>query len=158
MKLKSDRIETLKMLISSNEMGSQEEVLEALAKEGYQVTQATLSRDFKQLKVAKAASMNGKYVYVLPNETMYKRVASPRSASEMLRIPGYRSIKFSGNMGVIRTRPGYASAIAYNIDNSNIDDILGTIAGDDTIFIVLREGVTNEQLMADLGGIIPGME
>ena len=158
MKLKSDRIETLKMLISSNEMGSQEEVLEALAKEGYQVTQATLSRDFKQLKVAKAASMNGKYVYVLPNETMYKRVASPRSASEMLRIPGYRSITLSGNMGVIRTRPGYASAIAYNIDNSNIDDILGTIAGDDTIFIVLREGVTNEQLMADLGGIIPGME
>lgn len=158
MKLKSDRIETLKMLISSNEMGSQEEVLEALAKEGYQVTQATLSRDFKQLKVAKAASMNGKYVYVLPNETMYKRVASPRSASEMLRIPGYRSITFSGSMGVIRTRPGYASAIAYNIDNSNIDDILGTIAGDDTIFIVLREGVTNEQLMADLGGIIPGME
>lgn len=158
MKLKSDRIETLKMLISSNEMGSQEEVLEALAKEGYQVTQATLSRDFKQLKVAKAASMNGKYVYVLPNETMYKRVASPRSASEMLRIPGYRSITFSGKMGVIRTRPGYASAIAYNIDNSNIDDILGTIAGDDTIFIVLREGVTKEQLMADLGGIIPGME
>jgi len=158
MKLKSDRIETLKMLISSNEMGSQEEVLEALAKEGYQVTQATLSRDFKQLKVAKAASMNGKYVYVLPNETMYKRVASPRSASEMLRIPGYRSITFSGSMGVIRTRPGYASAIAYNIDNSNIDDILGTIAGDDTIFIVLREGVTKEQLMADLGGIIPGME
>lgn len=158
MKLKSDRIETLKMLISSNEMGSQEEVLEALSKEGYQVTQATLSRDFKQLKVAKAASMNGKYVYVLPNETMYKRVASPRSASEMLRIPGYRSITFSDNMGVIRTRPGYASAIAYNIDNSNIDDILGTIAGDDTIFIVLREGVTKEQLMADLGGIIPGME
>lgn len=50
MKLKSDRIETLKMLISSNEMGSQEEVLEALAKEGYQVTQATLSRDFKDRK------------------------------------------------------------------------------------------------------------
>lgn len=158
MKLKSDRIETLKMLISSNEMGSQEEVLEALSKEGYQVTQATLSRDFKQLKVAKAASMNGKYVYVLPNETMYKRVASPRSASEMLRIPGYRSITFSGKMGVIRTRPGYASAIAYNIDNSNCDDILGTIAGDDTIFIVLREGVTKEQLMADLAGVIPGME
>ena len=60
MKLKSDRIETLKMLISSKELGSQEEVLTALAQEGYAVTQATLSRDFKQLKVAKAASMNGK--------------------------------------------------------------------------------------------------
>ena len=60
MKTKSDRIETLKMLISSKELGSQEEVLAALAHEGYVVTQATLSRDLKQLKVAKAASMNGK--------------------------------------------------------------------------------------------------
>ena len=158
MKLKSDRIETLKMLISSQELGSQDEVLEALAKEGYQVTQATLSRDFKQLKVAKAASMNGKYVYVLPNETMYKRVPSPRMATEMLRIPGYRSIVFSGNMGVIRTRPGYASSIAYNIDNSHIDEILGTIAGDDTIFIVIKEGVPNEQVVKGLSSIVPGME
>ena len=70
MKTKNDRIEMLKMLISSNELGSQEGVLNALAREGFKVTQATLSRDLKQLKVAKAASMNGKYVYVLPNETM----------------------------------------------------------------------------------------
>lgn len=68
MKTKNDRIEMLKMLISSNDLGSQEEVLNALAREGFKVTQATLSRDLKQLKVAKAASMNGKYVYVLPNE------------------------------------------------------------------------------------------
>lgn len=82
MKTKNDRIEMLKMLISSNDLGSQEEVLNALAREGFKVTQATLSRDLKQLKVAKAASMNGKYVYVLPNETMYRRVSSPRLASE----------------------------------------------------------------------------
>lgn len=157
MKLKSDRIETLKMLISSKELGSQDEVLEALSKEGFQVTQATLSRDFKQLKVAKAASMNGKYVYVLPNETMYKRVPTPRMASEMLRIPGYRSIHFSGNMGVIRTRPGYASSIAYNIDNGHIDEILGTIAGDDTIFIVIKEGVSTDQVIKGLSTIVPGM-
>ena len=68
MKIKTSRMEALKMLISSQELGSQEEVLQALAKEGYTVTQATLSRDLKQLKVAKAASMNGRYVYVLPNE------------------------------------------------------------------------------------------
>lgn len=158
MKLKSDRIETLKMLISSKELGSQEEVLSALAQEGYSVTQATLSRDFKQLKVAKAASMNGKYVYVLPNETMYKRVPTPRMASEMLRIPGYRSISFSGNLGVIRTRPGYASSIAYNIDNGNIEEIIGTIAGDDTIFIVIKEGATQEQVLKGLSSIVPGME
>lgn len=64
MKIKTSRMEALKMLISSQELGSQEEVLQALAKEGYTVTQATLSRDLKQLKVAKAASMNGRYVYV----------------------------------------------------------------------------------------------
>lgn len=148
----------LKMLISSNELGSQEEVLNALAKEGFNVTQATLSRDFKQLKVAKAASMNGKYVYVLPNETMYRRVASPRTASEMLGIPGYRSINFSGNMAVIRTRPGYASSIAYNIDNSHIEEILGTIAGDDTIFLVIKEGATNDDVIKGLSSIVPGMD
>ena len=70
MKIKNQRMEALKMLISSKEMGSQDEVLKELAKEGFTLTQATLSRDMKQLKVAKAASMNGKYVYVLPNETM----------------------------------------------------------------------------------------
>ena len=89
MKIKTSRMEALKMLISSQELGSQEEVLQALAKEGYTVTQATLSRDLKQLKVAKAASMNGRYVYVLPNETMYKRVPNPRSAREMLMTSGY---------------------------------------------------------------------
>ena len=146
------------MLISSKELGSQEEVLAALAKEGYAVTQATLSRDFKQLKVAKAVSMNGKYVYVLPNETMYKRVPTPRMASEMLRIPGYRSINFSGNMAVIKTRPGYASSIAYNIDNSNIPHILGTIAGDDTIFIVKGVGVSNDEVIEGLRHVLPNIE
>ena len=157
MKTKNDRIEMLKMLISSNELGSQEEVLNALAREGFKVTQATLSRDFKQLKVAKAASMNGKYVYVLPNETMYRRVSSPRSAFEMVRLPGFLSINFSGNMGVIRTRPGYASSIAYNIDNGHIEEILGTIAGDDTIFIVIKEGATQQQVITKLSYVIQGL-
>ena len=117
MKVKKSRMEALKMLISSMELGSQEEVLQALEKEGFKLTQATLSRDLKQLKVAKAASMNGKYGYVLPNDTMYKRFTRPRTAAEMLQTSGFLSISFSGNLGVIKTRPGYASSIAYNIDN-----------------------------------------
>ncbi len=145
------------MLISSMELGSQEEVLQALEKEGYKLTQATLSRDLKQLKVAKAASMNGKYVYVLPNETMYKRISKPRSAIEMLQTSGFLSINFSGNMGVIKTRPGYASSIAYNIDNSDIPEILGTIAGDDTIFIVVREGSSRQEVIDGLNMIIPNI-
>ena len=105
MRVKNSRMEVLKMLISSKDLGSQEEVLKALKSEGYTITQATLSRDLKQLKVAKAASMNGKYVYVLPNETMYKRVPSQQTAREMMQSSGFRSINFSGNMAVIKTRP-----------------------------------------------------
>ena len=137
------------MLISSQDLCSQDEVLQALQKEGFELTQATLSRDMKQLKVAKAASMNGKYIYVLPNETMYRRVPTPKKAMEM-----FMSLNISGNMAVIKTRPGYASAIAYNIDNANIDSILGTIAGDDTIFMVVKEGVDEEQLFEELNDII----
>ena len=157
MKVKNSRMETLKMLISSMELGSQEEVLQALEKEGFKLTQATLSRDLKQLNVAKAASMNGKYVYVLPNETMYKRIRKPRSAMEMLQTSGFLSINFSGNMGVIKTRPGYASSIAYNIDNNDIPEILGTIAGDDTIFIVVREGASHKDVIKGLNLIIPNI-
>ena len=59
--------------------------------------------------------MNGKYVYVLPNDIMYKRVGD-QSASEMLMNNGFISLQFSGNIAVIKTRPGYASSMAYDID------------------------------------------
>lgn len=157
MKVKNNRLEALRMIISSQELGSQDELLAALKQEGFKLTQATLSRDLKQLKVAKAATMRGNYVYVLPNDTMYKRVSTPQSIREMQQVPGFISINFSGNIGVIRTRPGYASSIAYNIDNSHLDDILGTIAGDDTILIVIKQGVTKEEVIAALSEVVPNM-
>lgn len=155
MKVKNSRLETLKMLISSMELSSQEEVLRVLEQEGFKLTQATLSRDLKQLKVAKAASMNGKYVYVLPNETMYRRVTTPRKATEMLQRSGYISVNISGQLAIVKTRPGYASAIAYDIDNLDSPYILGSIAGDDTIFIALREGSTRGQVLDALSYVIP---
>ena len=157
MKVKNDRLEALRMIISSQELGSQDELLDALKKEGFKLTQATLSRDLKQLKVAKAASMRGNYVYVLPNDTMYKRVSTPSSVREMMQVPGFLSIQFSGNMGVIKTRPGYASSIAYNIDNSHINEILGTIAGDDTIFIVIKQGIAKDEVIDALSEVVPNM-
>ena len=173
MKIKNNRLEALRMIISSHELGSQEELLQALKNdlknEGFSLTQATLSRDLKQLKVAKAASMRGNYVYVLPNDTMYKRVSTPHSVTmykrvstphsvkEMMQVPGFLSINFSGNMGVIKTRPGYASSIAYNIDNNHIEEIIGTIAGDDTIFIVIKQGVTKEEVISALSEVVPNM-
>ena len=158
MKTKKNRLETLRLIISSQHMGSQDELLSALQKEGFQLTQATLSRDLKQLKVAKASTLNGNYVYVLPNDTMYKRVSTPGNIREMMQSSGFLSINFSGNMGVIKTRPGSASSIAWNIDHSDMPQLLGTIAGDDTIFIVIKEGYTHQEIVDVLNEIIPNMK
>ena len=158
MKNKNNRLDAIKIIISSKEVGSQEELLQELHKEGFSLTQATLSRDLKQLKVAKAASMNGNYVYVLPNNTMYKRMTEQHSATDMLRVDGIRGIDFSGNLAVIRTRPGYASSVAYDIDTHNFAELLGTIAGDDTILLVLREGFTRNGVLKALSSIIKNVK
>lgn len=156
MKKKANRLDTIKLIISSKEIGSQGELLKELRDEGFALTQATLSRDLKQLKVAKAATISGKYVYVLPNDIMYKRSTDRSvSATEMLRSNGFISLQFSGNIAVIRTRPGYASSMAYDIDAQEAECILGTIAGDDTILLVLREGERKERIVNTLAAVIP---
>ncbi len=157
MKEKNSRLEALKLLISSQEIGCQEDLLKALSVEGFHITQATLSRDLKQLKVAKAASINGKYTYVLPNETMYKRIPTPRTAREMMKVSGFLNISYSGNLGVMKTRPGYASSIAYNIDNGGIEEILGTISGNDTIFIAFKEPYDQEEMTRRMQNVISQM-
>ena len=156
-KKKADRLDAIKMIISSKEISSQEELIQALGQEGFVLTQATLSRDLKQLKVAKAANTNGRYVYVLPNDILYKRPVR-QTASEMLRSNGFISLQFSRNIAVIRTRPGYASSIAYDIDNSECPAILGTIAGDDTIMLVLAEHFTHDEVRRLLEDVIPNIK
>lgn len=158
MKNKGNRLDAIKIIISSKEIGSQDELLQELSREGFSLTQATLSRDLKQLKVAKAASMNGNYVYVLPNNTMYKRMTEPHTATEMLQHNGLIAIEFSGNLAVIKTRPGYASSLAYDIDNKELREIIGTIAGDDTIILVLREGTSKATAKYALSSVIPNIQ
>ena len=158
MKEKNNRLEALRLIISSQELGSQEELLKALQKEGFKLTQATLSRDLKQLKVAKAATMGGTYVYVLPNDSMYKRISTPASIREMMQMTGFVSLHFSGNMGVIKTRPGYASAMAWNIDNAAIPSIIGSIAGNDTIFFVIKEDVPRQEVIDALSAVLPNIK
>lgn len=156
-KKKANRLDAIKMIISSKEISSQEELIQALGQEGFVLTQATLSRDLKQLKVAKAANTNGRYVYVLPNDILYKRPVR-QTAGEMLRSNGFISLQFSHNIAVIRTRPGYASSIAYDIDNRECEAILGTIAGDDTIMLVLAENVQHDEVIHFLEDVIPNIK
>ncbi len=155
MSAKNSRLDMIRLIISSQEICNQDELLRALAAEGIVVTQATLSRDLKQMKVAKATNVSGKAVYVLPHNAMYQRVKEHRPVREMMQVGGFLSLRFSGNIGVIKTRPGYASSIAYDIDNTIIPSIIGTIAGDDTIFIVVEEGTSRETVREALSSIIP---
>ena len=156
MKKKADRLDTIKMIISSQEIRLQEELMQELLKEGYNVTQATLSRDLKQLKVAKAANAQGNYVYVLPNDVMYRRQNQQR-VGDMLHASGLVSVDVAANMAVIHTRPGYASGMAYDIDRHKPEGVLGTIAGDDTIMMVTARKMTKEQVMEMLEMMFPNV-
>jgi transcriptional regulator of arginine metabolism len=152
---KTKRLKSIRLIISSQEIGNQEELLIKLREEGYYLTQATLSRDLKQLKVAKAAGSDGKYVYVLPNDTMYRRYPDVQiSSKEMMHLSGFKSLEFSGSLAIIKTRPGYASSLAYDIDNSDIEEVLGTIAGDDTILVILRDGTSRKTIKHALSSLL----
>lgn len=154
---KNDRIEQLIEIIKNNNVGSQEEILKMLAEKGIYVTQATLSRDLKMLKTTKVPLDHGSYAYMLPDASVSKMNMSARRAVDISRHVGngFISLEFSNNIGVMLTRNGYASGIAYDIDMLNAPEIAGTIAGANTVFIVLREGVTHEKATEVLSMILP---
>ena len=154
MNKKDSRIEAIKMIVSAQEISSQLELQEELRKMGFTMTQATLSRDLKQLKVAKAANTQGKYIYVLPTMPLYRRVSDSHLTAHAVRQIGALSVKFSGNLAVVHTLPGHASHIAYDIDNKNFSEFLGTLAGDDTIILVLAEGVTKQEALTKLAEVM----
>jgi transcriptional regulator of arginine metabolism len=139
-------------------LSSQEDILKLLHKKGFEVTQATLSRDIKFLKIVKSPDASGNYVYVVSTRNIYsKNMISAKTENELAN-KGFISIHFSGNLGVIKTRPGYASVIASDIDNKAFRTVLGTIAGDDTILLIPRDGVDKREILGDLAGIISGNE
>ena len=157
MKNKDSRLEAIKMIVSAQDISNQEELLRELAKVGFRLTQATLSRDLKQLKVAKATNAFGKYIYVLPASPLYRRVSDSHLTSSSLHQAGALSVKFSGNIAVVHTLPGHASHIAYDIDNKRFEEFLGTLAGDDTIILVLADGVMPATALQRLAEVIPGV-
>ena len=143
MKRKRKRLQLVSDILKSNVIGSQEELMKLLAKDNYVITQATLSRDLKQLKVAKTPLSNGTYKYILPPVNQYVEVGGEINHFSSGVI---LSLEFSGNLAVIKTKSGYASAIAWDIDNEAKHEVLGTIAGDDTILLVPREGVSRQTI------------
>lgn len=155
MKERHNRLAVLKEIIKKNKIDNQDMLLQMLKEEGFEVTQATLSRDLKMLKVGKISDGWHGYYYSLPEGELSND--SEQSLVEDVRR-GVVSMEFSGNMGVIKTKSGHASAVAYALDNLGIPEILGTLAGDDTIFVLLREGMTKEDLREDFIRKVPERE
>ncbi len=156
MKNRTKRQLAIKQTILGNRISSQDELLHILKGQGFELTQATLSRDLKILKVAKVSDPTLGYVYVIPEGV---NVENARENSRInFLADGFRDIQFSGNMAVIRTMPGYASSIAVVIDNAEPYEILGTIAGDDTILVIMREGITQSDLINSLILVMPKLE
>ncbi|MDR1585727.1 MAG: arginine repressor [Prevotellaceae bacterium] len=145
MKNKRNRLQVISEILRSNVVGSQEELQNLLKARNCNVTQATLSRDLKFLKVAKTPLSNGMYKYIFP---AHNRKTLQNEASRVNFINSAAlSVEFSGQLAVVKTKPGYANAIAWDIDNISTEEVLGTIAGDDTILIIPREGVTRQRIL-----------
>jgi len=154
MKVKLQRHVAVRNIVSQNKVTSQEQMLMLLKSKGFNLTQATLSRDIKLLKIVKSPDPHGGYVYMLPFE-QNSTSSNKRTTGPGFMRDGFVSIDFSGNMAVIKTKPAYASGIASLIDEASPYEILGTIAGDDTIFLVLREGVEKGDVVDLLEKIMP---
>lgn len=158
MSKRMQRLEVLRVILASSEMGSHEEILRELARNGVEVTQGTLSRDLSKLHAAKVLNKEGGYRYILPENPFYRRTVKPDVVPQYLRNTGFSSIAFSGNIAVLHTRPGYAAGLASDIDARHLSTVAGTIAGDDTIMVVISEGTDRHQFTDELATVIPAVK
>lgn len=149
MNQKTQRFAIIRKIIRSEQISSQEELIARLSENGVEITQSTLSRDLKFMNVAKVPHKNKGYVYVLPNSTHHEVNVSANISDNIT------GLTFSGNLGVLKTKSGYASAISVPIDNLDCPSILGTIAGDNTVLIILKEDAKRKEVMDTLLRIFP---
>ena len=155
MNSRTARLKSIKRIIGEYHITSQEELLSFLEKEEVTVTQATLSRDLKLLKVGKVSDGNNGYYYTLPRNR--KELESTQQyINDITR--GFVSISFSGNLCIMKTLAGHADTVAIALDQLEMDEILGTIAGDDTILIVLKENLSSKMFISALKNTIPELE
>ncbi|MBQ0097219.1 MAG: hypothetical protein KBS53_06155 [Bacteroidales bacterium] len=148
-KTKESRLKAISAIITKYHISNQEELVNKLKKDGFEVTQATLSRDLKTLQVVKVPVGDG-YRYSIGHR---HKIPSRGSSDNIL------SIDISGNLAVIKTAPGFAGAVALTIDNNvTSHNLMGTIAGDDTILVILRKASALTGILDEAEHYIPGIK
>ena len=141
--MKSKRQDRIASLITEHVIETQDELIAKLVAEGYSVTQATISRDIRELKISKMLGEGGKYHYVLP-------ATASAAVSKDLRLTYMASVTHitcGGNIVVVKTHPGLAQAVAAGLDAMQLPEILGCVAGDDTIFVAAQDAETAKYLV-----------
>jgi transcriptional regulator of arginine metabolism len=145
--MKSYRQEKILEIITTQEIETQNQLIDALAKEGVASTQATLSRDIRELRLVKELGANGKHKYVSPSE------GGVMNYAERLRTifrESVTSLACAQNIVVMKTLPGMASAACSAIDSMAIRTIVGSLAGDDTAFLVMSDSQAAEVFCAEI--------
>lgn len=145
--MKTERQAQILTLIAQQDIETQNQLMEALRQQGIRSTQATLSRDIKELRLIKELSPNGGYRYSAP-----AREEGSDHLSRLRKI--FREcvvrVDYAGNLVVIHTLPGLANAAASAMDNMDIPSLVGTIAGDDTVFLALKSPSDAERFCQDI--------
>jgi transcriptional regulator of arginine metabolism len=142
---KEQRQRAIADLIRSDALASQDELAERLADRGFAVTQATISRDLDQIGAVKVRR-SGRVSYALPDQVPGPAAARPGAVFR----DWVRSIDVAANLLVLKTPPGSAHLVGVVLDQSEFAEIVGTICGDDTIFVACRDGSAAEGLAAKL--------
>ncbi|HJV44461.1 MAG TPA: transcriptional regulator ArgR [Bacillota bacterium] len=138
---KGQRHIKIREIIASHDIETQDELVDSLRNMGYNVTQATVSRDIKELHLVKVPTNDGRYKYSLPADQRF----NPGQKLKRTLIDSFVSIDQADNLLVMKTMPGNAHAIGALIDNLDWNDILGTICGDDTILIICRSKSASDE-------------
>lgn len=153
---KSARHERIIALIRERQIRAQSELADLLAAEGIQVTQATLSRDLEELGAVKVRTADGPSSYLIPEDgnPALRRSEAPTARLQRLLRELLTGADYSGNLVVLRTPPGAAQFLASALDRSGLPDVVGTIAGDDTILVVARESLITDGTSRSAGHIL----
>jgi transcriptional regulator of arginine metabolism len=150
---KVSRLIAIEKIIGNQEISSQDELIKKLKKEGIICTQATLSRNLRQLGVLRVPNRKGGYRYSLSG--------IPAQAAGAISLPGIVpaiiSLIDANSMIVMKTKPGHANSVAVTIDGSGRFEIAGTIAGDDTLLIIPRDNISVANIHDCLEIIFPGL-
>ena len=148
--MKNRRQDKILELIDQYDIETQDNLIERLQDAGYAATQATISRDIREMKLQKVAGSGGKYKYAMPRQAEHTLSQKFRN----LLIETVEHVEAANNIVVVRTCAGMASGAAAAIDSMGHDDLLGSVAGDDTVIIVMRTNDTAAELVEELLEIV----